>query len=38
VQVPGSPQVTLPVDDPSGSVDSVVDDVNRTVDGLVGNR
>jgi len=38
VQLPNVPDVTVPVDNPQGSVDSLVDDVNRTVDGLVGNR
>jgi len=38
VNVPGTLPLTAPVEDPSGSVDSLVDDVNRTVDGLLGNR
>ena len=38
LELPGSPGVQVPVEDPSGSVDSLVDDVNRTVDGLLGNR
>ena len=38
LELPGSPGVQLPAEDPSGSVDSLVEDVNRTVDGLLGNR
>jgi len=38
INVPGTPGVPAPVDDPQGNVDSVVDDLNRTVSGLLGNR
>ena len=37
-QFPGAPDVSAPVDDPQGGVGSLVDGVNNTVGGLVGNR
>jgi hypothetical protein len=37
VELPDVPDPTVPVGDPQGGVDGFVDDVNRTVDGIVGN-
>ena len=35
---PGTPGLPVPVDDPSGTVDGVVNGINQTVNGLTGNR
>jgi hypothetical protein len=36
VELPTVPDGSVPVGDPQGGVDGLVDDVNRTVDGVVG--
>ena len=38
VGIPGGEGVPVPVDDPSGTAESIVSGVNRTLDGLTGNR